>query len=103
MIQVTIKQCKTDLFCQGVKLFLGKTEASVCPVTALLPFVSLRGNTPGPLFVLEDGRYLTRLLFGDFLNNLLDKLYLNKDNFNTHSFRIAASSTRAANIPNHQI
>jgi len=104
MIQVTIKQSKTDPFRQGVKLFLGKTEASVCPVTALLPYMSLQGNTPGPLFVLEDGHYLTRSLFGDFLNNLLDKLHLTKDHFNTHSFQIgAASSARAANIPDHQI
>ena len=104
MIKVTIKQSKTDPFHQGVKLFLGKTDASICPVTTLLSYMSLRGNTPGPLFILEDGQYLTRPLFGNFLDNLLHALHLKKEHFNTHSFRIgAASSARAANIPDHQI
>ena len=44
MIQVTIKQRKTDPFCQGVKFFLEKTDASVCPVTALLPYMSLEAT-----------------------------------------------------------
>ena len=66
--------------------------------------MSLRGNTPGTLFILEDGQYLTRSLFGNFLDNLLDVLHLKKEHFNTHSFRTgAASSARAANILDHQI
>ena len=76
IIQVTIKQSKTDPFHQGVKLFLRKTDASICPVTTLLLYMSLRGNTPRPLFILEDGQYLTRSLFGSFLDNLLDALHL---------------------------
>ena len=35
MVQVRIKQSKTDPFCQGVNLYLGKTDTTVCPVTAL--------------------------------------------------------------------
>ena len=66
--------------------------------------MSLRGNTPGPLFILKDGQYLTRSLFGNFLDNLLHVLHLKKEHFNIHSFQIgAASSARAANIPDHQI
>ena len=32
MIKVSIKQFKTDLFRQGVNLYLGKTDKDICPV-----------------------------------------------------------------------
>ena len=35
VIQVTIKQSKTDPFRQGVQLCLGKTDKEICPVNAI--------------------------------------------------------------------
>ena len=43
MIQVTIKQSKTDPFRVGCKLCLGKTGRDICPITAILPYLAIRG------------------------------------------------------------
>lgn len=93
LLQVTIKQSKTDPFRQGASLFLGRTHSSICPVTAILPYLEVRRNQNGPLFILKDGRMLTRQLFSTFLNDILDELQLNQSQFNTHSFRIGAATT----------
>ena len=60
VLRVTIKQSKTDPFCRGVNLFLGKKSTDLCPVAAILNYLVLRGRAPGPLFQFKDGRYLTR-------------------------------------------
>ena len=60
VVQVKIKQSKTDPFRQGVQLYLGRTDEDICPITGILPYLAIRGAKPGPLFVLEDGTYLTR-------------------------------------------
>ena len=93
LLQVTIEQSKTDPFRQGVTLYLGRTHFPICPVTAVLPYLAVRGNKHGPLFVLKDGRMLTRQLFSSFLQDILGKLQLNESHFNTHSFRIGAATT----------
>jgi len=97
IIQIAIKQSKTDPFHQGFILFLGSTDTSVCPVTALLPYLSLRGNTPEHLFVLD-------CILVIFWRTCWINIIYQHTTLNTHSFQIrAASSTRAANIPDHQI
>ena len=104
MVHIRIKQSKTDPFRQGVSIYLGKTDSNICPVTAILPYLALRGNTSGLLFLLHDGRMLTRQIFSTILDSLLKELHLDQDNFNTHSFRIgAATSAKAASISDTHI
>lgn len=104
MIKVIIKQSKTDPFRQGVTLCLGKTDSQLCPVNALLPYLAVRGNQEGPLFIMADGRRLTRQLFSDSLDNILASLCLDSGEYNTHSFRIgAATSASEAGIPDSTI
>ena len=104
MVRIRIKQSKTDPFRQGVDVYLGRTNNNVCPVTAILPYLALRGNALGPLFMLHDGRLLTRQIFSSILDSLLKELHLNQEDFNTHSFRIgAATSAKAANISDTHI
>ena len=56
------------------------------------------------LFVMEDGQYLTRELFGAQLNTILQEAGLNAKDYNTHSFRIgAATSARKAGISDASI
>ena len=57
VIQVTIKQSKTDPFRQGVELYLGKTGKDICPVCLVIG-----GAKPGPLFVLLDTAAVCLLL-----------------------------------------
>ena len=50
VIQVQIKESKTDLFRKGVKIHLGRTGNELCPVSAIV-----RGRGKGPFFNLVPG------------------------------------------------
>ena len=97
MIQVTIKQSKTDPFRVGCKLCLGKTGRDICPITAILPYLAIRGDTYGPLFILANGSYLTRQRFSALLSETLQKAGVDSRGYNTHSFRIGAATTAKEN------
>ena len=60
MVSLKIKVSKTDPFRQGVTIFLGATGSTLCPVNALLAYVDVRGQAPGPLFRFKDQQPLTR-------------------------------------------
>ena len=92
MIQVTIKQSKTDPFHQGCKLCLGKTGANICPISAILPYLAARGSCQGPLFILDGGAYLTRQLFASRLSAVLEQAGIDSKGYNTHSFRIGTAT-----------
>ena len=95
LIKVHIKQSKTDLFRQGVDIFLGATDSPICPVAGILPYLAVRGSQPGPLFITNDGKNLTRLLFSKRIDALLESLQVDTTQYNTHSFRIGAATTAA--------
>ena len=99
VIQVSIKQSKTDPFRKGVQLFLGRTDHHICPVKGILPYLALRGTKPGPLFITQDNKFLTRQLFSAALSKVLKATGLDSCKYNTHSFRIgAATSGKQAGI-----
>ena len=93
VVQVKIKQSKTDPFHQGMQLYLGKTDEDICPITGILPYLAIRGAKPGPLFVLEDGTYLTRQRFAALLLSTLLQAGISDRCYTTHSFRIGAATT----------
>jgi len=43
VVKLTIRQSETNPFCKGADLYLGKTEADLCPVLAILPYLVVRG------------------------------------------------------------
>ena len=93
VIQVTIKQLKTDPFRQGVDIYLGKTGKDICPIQAIVPYLIIRGAQPGPLFVFADGSYLTRQRFASLITSTLQRAGINDKQYNIHSFRIGAATT----------
>ena len=100
-IRLTIKQSKTDYFRQGSFIYLGKTNCEVCPVEAVLLYLSVRGATPGPLFLFNDHKPLTRAEFSSVVSCLLEELELTISHYNAHSFRIdTATSAKFAGIFN---
>ena len=100
LLRIRIKQSKTDPFRQGVDIYLGRTGEGICPIKGILPYLAQRGSHPGPLFLFQDGRMLTRHLFSMAVDELLTELHMDKRLYNTHSFRIgAATSAIQANIP----
>jgi hypothetical protein len=60
LIRLLIKQSKTDPFREAVEIFLGATSGDICPVRAMVDYLSIRPATPGPLFLLQSGSPLTR-------------------------------------------
>ena len=81
---------KTDPFCQGVDIYVPGEE--ICLVRGILPYLVQRGSHPGPLFLFQDDRMLTRHLFSTAVNELLTKLHIDKRLYNMHSFRIRAAT-----------
>lgn len=92
-IRLTVKQSKTDRFRRGNFIYLGKTNCEVCPVEAVLWYLSVRGAAPGPLFLSEDQKPLTRAEFNSEVSILLEDLGLQSSHYNTHSFRLGAATS----------
>jgi len=60
-----------DPFHRGIDIYMGATGDSICPFRGILPYLALRSNCPGPLFIFKDDKSLTRLHFCAELNDLL--------------------------------
>ena len=99
-MQINIKVSKTDPFRSGIKLTIGKTGSTICPVQAMLKYMSVIPHTEGPLFQLQSGTPLTRNNFTSLTRNLLRQMGINSHEYASHSFRIgAATCVGAANMP----
>ena len=93
--QVVRKQSKTDPFRRGIDLFMGRTGNDLCPVAALLAYLADRGAKKGPLFMFEDGRFLTRQRLVNCVRAALHS-ELADSQYCGHSFRIGAATAAAA-------
>ena len=47
VLKVRLRKAKTDPFGRGVKLFLGRTGALICPVSAVLKLLEVRSKENG--------------------------------------------------------
>ena len=74
VIQVHIKQSKTDPFCKGLDCAQEKQVTDICPLKAILPYMVIRGHKPGPFFLTVDNKPLTHRRFYTLLSNLLKKI-----------------------------
>ena len=63
MLRFRLRQSKTDQFGRGVDVVLGKTGCDLCPVAAVLSYVSTRGNQQGPFFLKSTNRPLLKQEF----------------------------------------
>lgn len=96
LVRIRIKRSKTDPFRKGIDLFVGKTGSELCPVAAMLDYLLSRRTGPGPLFLFQDGRPLTRPRFAEAIRSALNRAGMDQAKFCTHSFRIGAATTAAA-------
>ena len=104
VVQLHIKQSKTDPFREGAFVFLSKSNRDIFPVRAIVDYLIVRGKREGLLFVWPDGTMLTRNLFASALARILRNLNLTPQLYNTHSFRIgAATSANQARLTSLQI
>jgi hypothetical protein len=95
MLKVRIKASKTDPFRIGVDIFVGKTGNVLCPVSAVLAYMALRGPGPGPLFQFRDGRPLTRTRLVQKVKEAISAAGINCAPYSGHSFRSGAATTAA--------
>ena len=71
-------------------MYIGKTGNDTYPVAAVLSFLAIRGQEPGPLFVCCDSTPSTKGRFIPKLRSALQAAGLVGPNFAGHSFRIKA-------------
>lgn len=98
LVRVILRRSKTDPYAVGVPIHLGRTGHRICPVSALLGFLALRGNKHGPLFTFRDGSCLSRQRLVSEVRVALqsqgvDPAYLSA--VSGHSFRIGAATAAA--------
>ena len=62
-VRVHLKRSKCDQFGKGVDVYVGSTGDELCPVAALLAYITKRGTDPGLFFFSEPGIPLTKAAF----------------------------------------
>ena len=94
-LEIHLKASKTDPFRLGVTVYLGRSHAELCPVSAVLAYMVLRGNAGGAFFKFLDGRLLMRERFVAAMRTALRSAGLDHSRYAGHSFRIGAATTAA--------
>eukprot|EP00795_Rhopilema_esculentum_P014765 gene14765-5872_t len=95
VVTITLSRSKTEPFGKGCSISLARSDSVLCPVTALMTYIRLRGQRSGPLFQFSNGAFLTK----SRLNNWLQKSLLSASwngRYTPHSFRVGAASTAAS-------
>ena len=101
--RVRIKSSKTDPFCQGFFIYLGRGQAPLCLISAILAYLHRRGPSSGPLFIDTHGQPLTHPPLSSFIPSVLQGAGI-PGHFSGHSFRIGAATTATqCGIPDHLI
>ena len=95
LVRIHLSHSKTDQFGKGVDIYLGRTGQDLCPVSAILAYLAVRGKEPGPLFKLRDGCFLTKNIFITRVREALIVLGFDGAMYAGHSFRIGAATTAA--------
>ena len=98
-----LKRSKTDPFALGCTIILGPSGRRICPVIALSRYITLRGTSPGPLFILANGLPLSPSVVNTWLRSILSATGI-PGYYSSHSFRIgAATSAARAGVPDHLV
>ena len=93
---IMFKFFKTDPFGKGHTVTICTTHTLTCPVRALSRYLRAWQYRPNvPIFVLADGKILTRSKFINRTRVLLTKVGLKAELYAGHSFRIGAATTAA--------
>ena len=96
ILKVHLKVSKTDQLGKGVDVYVGKTNCPLCPVTATLHYMTVRGAAAGPFFILKNRTPLTKSTFTARIREALQALGFPEENFAGHSFRIGAATAAAS-------
>ena len=104
MICIHLKKSKCDQFGAGADIIVGRTGSTICPVAAIVAFIALRGDKPGPFFLDSTGQSIAKDQFIQEIRNILNSLGIPQHQYAGHSFRIgAATSAAQAGVPDSTI
>ena len=79
-------------------IYVGKTNNVLCPVSAMLAYLSICGTKEGPLFHFKDGRGTHKgeiYRFIPIIRGALTAAGIDATKYSGHSFRIGAATTAA--------
>lgn len=93
VISIFLKRTKTDQVGKGVKVYIGRTNDDLCPITALMRYLRFRGSCQGPLFQFVRN---SPEKFVEEVKVALTSAGIDASRFSGHSFRIGVASTAAA-------
>ena len=60
IIQLHLKVSKCDQMGAGSNIIVGRVDSPLCPVTAILKYIEIRGDRPGPFFMDSSHQALTK-------------------------------------------
>ena len=75
---------------------MGRTGDTFCPVMAMMVFLVTRGAGPGPLFIFQDRKTLTKARLVEQVRAVLTSTGVDGAPFSGHSFRSGAATTAAS-------
>ena len=95
MVRIHLKRSKCDQFGKGVDIIIGRTDTLICPVAALVAYIALRQDQPGPFFISRQNTPVTKGWMVQQTRSILAGLGLPQNEYAGHSFRIGAATAAA--------
>lgn len=95
MVKVHLKHSKCDQLGKGVDIIVGRTDSPVCPVAAIMAYITLRQDIPGPFFISSQQLPVTKSWFVNQVRTILSSLGFPQQEYASHSFRIGAATSAA--------
>ena len=95
VLRIFLRKTRTDLFGKDVFIFVGRTSSPICPVAALLGYLSINPAQPGLLFIWPDGTPLSREHFVREVRSALMTAGIDCRAYSGHSFQIGAATMAA--------
>jgi len=101
-IFIVLKKSKTDQTQHGTTVTIATNNTPSCPIKAYNKYIKVRGEHNGPFFQFKNRSFLTPQRFNKVIKKALPAEA--QGVYTSHSFRIGAASTAAAqNYPNYII
>lgn len=104
-VYVTFDSYKHSKMGQSVTIHIKSVpDSPYCPVASLCAYLSIRGSDPGPLYIFQDKKPVSRSYFNLQLKKSLSWSGLQGQAYKPHSFRIGAATEAAlAGIPDQKL
>ena len=88
----------------AVSIKIRTVTSRPCPVMALVEYLKVRGDSPGPVFRKEDGDQVNRAFVASHIKRILKEMGKNECDYNTHSIRSGRTTDMLVKgVPEHLI